>query len=124
MKLLTFLLIIFFMILIIYQIFFINIYTVEGLANNTSGQYQAYNTNDPSNAGVLAQQNAGNIQVLEGQVNKLTDLQTEVSDISHNMVNFATELNNIKQQVNALTQQQKAAADNVNKKLPVSGTTS
>ena len=121
MKLLISLLIMFFMILIIYQILFINIYTAEGLANNTSGQYQEYSSNNP---GILAQQNAGNIKVLEGQVNKLTDLKTEVSDISRNMVTMSTQISNIQQQVSALTSQQQSAADNINKKLPVTGATS
>jgi hypothetical protein len=124
MKLLIFLLIIFFIILIVHQIFFTKIYTIEGLANSTSGQYQPYNTNNSSNAGILAQQNAGNIQVLEGQVNNLTNLQTEVTDISGNMATITTQINNLQSQVNALMQQQQTAADNVNKKLPVTGATS
>ena len=95
MELMIFILIIFFVILLVLQLFFTKMY-VEGLANNTSGQYQSYNTNDPSNAGVLAQQNAGNIQVLEGQVTKLTNMQTEVSDISGNLANLASEVKQIK----------------------------
>ena len=122
MELMIFILIIFFILLIVLQLFFTKMY--EGLANNTSGQYQSYNTNDPSNAGVLAQQNAGNIQVLEGQVTKLTNMQTEVTDISGNVANLSAEIQKIQKQVDALVQQQKAAADTVNKKLPVTGTSS
>ena len=50
-------LIIFFIILIGYQIILGN-YILEGLENNQS--YQQYDTNNPSNALILAQQNAGN----------------------------------------------------------------
>ena len=125
MKLLIYILIIFFIILIVDQYFFTKtkMNYIEGLANPTSCQYQPYNTNtnDPTNVGILAQQNAGNIQVLEGQINNLTNLQTEVTDISGNVATLTSQVNTIQQQVNALTQQQTAAANNISKKLPVTG---
>lgn len=128
MKFMIYFLIIFFIILIMYQIYQMHFYNnrVEGLANNTTGQYQSYNTatsSDPTNVAILAQQNAGNIQVLEGQIGNFQGLQTEVNDISGNMVNISTQINALQQQMNALTQQQQSAAANINQKLPVSGAT-
>lgn len=76
-------LILFFILLIVYQIFlafFGDI--VEGLEN----QYQPYDTNNPANAMILAQQNAGNISVLKQQIDGLLGLNKEVQDISGNLV--------------------------------------
>jgi len=112
------------MYLIIYQILFTKKKVFEGLANDTSGQYQDYNTSNSNNAQILAQQNAGNIQVLEKQVNNLSDLQTQVKDISGNLVTISTQLNALQQQVTALTQQQQTAANNVSQKLPSSSSSS
>ena len=56
---------------------------LEGITNQ---QYQPYNTNDPNNALILAQQNAGNITVLKEQLDKLNGLNSEVQDISANVV--------------------------------------
>ena len=57
-------LIVFFIILIIYQIFLAHFSNnvIEGLEN-----YKEYDTNDPNNVMILAQQNAGNIEVLRKQ---------------------------------------------------------
>ena len=79
------LLIIFFFILLVYQIFlaYTNNTILEGITNQ---QYQPYNTNDPNNALILAQQNAGNITVLKEQLDKLNGLNSEVQDISANVV--------------------------------------
>ena len=79
------LLIIFFFIILVYQIFlaYTNNTILEGITNQ---QYQPYNTNDPNNALILAQQNAGNITVLKDQLDKLNGLNSEVQDISANVV--------------------------------------
>lgn len=116
-NLLICLLIIFFIYIIIYQILFTKKKVLEGLANDTRGQYQDYNTSNSNNAQILAQQNAGNIQVLEKQVNSLSDLQTQVRDISGNLVTMSTQLNALQQQVSALTQQQQTAANAVSQNL-------
>jgi hypothetical protein len=55
---------------------------IEGMDN----EYQDYNTNDPNNVMILAQQNAGNIQVLKQQLDSLLGLDQEVKDISGNVV--------------------------------------
>ena len=75
-----------FIILILYQLFlayFANNFIIEGLTNN---KYQPYNTNDPNNALILAQQNAGNISVLKEQLDELNGLNKEVQDISGNVI--------------------------------------
>ena len=67
------LLIVFFIILIFYQILLENTNLtkiVEGLTDNSessssNNQYQPYDSNDPN---ILSQQNAGNIQVLKQQI--------------------------------------------------------
>ena len=124
-KLLICLLIIFFVYLIINQLLFTeNKNIFEGLANSTADQYQPYNTNDPNNSQILAQQNAGNIQVLEKQVSNLSDLSTEVSDISGNLVTISKQLSALQQQVSALTKQQQTAANTVSQKLPSSSSSS
>lgn len=76
------LLIVFFILLISYQIFLAcNKNTIiEGM------DYQPYNTNNPNNALILAQQNAGNISVLKQQLDELDGLNKEVQDISGNVI--------------------------------------
>jgi hypothetical protein len=91
-------LVLFFIILLIYQIFLAIFQNsiLEGLTNSsTSQQYQPYDTNNPNNALILAQQNAGNIQVLEQQMNGLLSLNQEVQDISGNVANLQTQVNGI-----------------------------
>lgn len=87
------LLILFFILLIVYQIFlacFDNI--VEGLENN---QYQPYDTNNPQNAMILAQQNAGNIGVLKQQIDGVMGLNKQVQDLSGNVSTLQTQVNGI-----------------------------
>ena len=100
------LLIIFFFILLVYQIFLA--YTgntiLEGVTNQ---QYEPYNTNDPNNALILAQQNAGNISVLKTQVDKLNGLNSEVQDISANVIQ-------LQQQVSQMVAAQQNYASQVN----------
>jgi hypothetical protein len=103
------LLIIFFIILIIYQIILAhNNSMFEGFDTNNSANstYQPYDTNNPQNALNLAQQNAGNIQVLKQQVDGLIGLNAEVQDISGNVVT-------LQDQVNQLVASQKQYADNL-----------
>jgi hypothetical protein len=98
-----YLLIAFFSLLIIYQLFlehFTN-QLIEGMDNT----YQNYNTNDPNNVMILAQQNAGNIQVLKQQLDTLLSLDQEVKDISGNVVLLQQQVNDLVQaQQNYVTQ--------------------
>ena len=101
-------LIVFFIILIFYQLFLSNISetfykiknnVIEGMdtATTTSGsqQYQPYDTSNPNNVMILAQQNAGNIQVLKQQVDSVLGLDQEVQDISGNLATLTTQVSNL-----------------------------
>lgn len=80
-------LILFFIILILYQILLAN-NVIEGLEN----QYQPYNTNNPNNALILAQQNAGNISYLKQRLDSIQGLEQEVQDISGNVATLQTQV--------------------------------
>ena len=110
-------LIIFFIILIFYQIFISHIINkinnntiIESMETGTSQQYKAYDINNPNNALILSQQNAGNIEVLKQQLDKTLGLDKEVKDISGNVATLTT-------QVNGLIAQQKQLVET---KLPSS----
>jgi hypothetical protein len=117
------LLIIFFIILISYQLILAiwgnNV--LEGLENATTTTtpsvqtYQEYNTNDPNNpnsALILAQQNAGNIEYLKQRVNDLMGMKQQVTDISLNVVA-------LNDQVAGLVQQQATYAQSIAGSQPV-----
>jgi hypothetical protein len=88
-------LIVFFIILIGYQIILAN-HIVEGLENNDK-KYKPY----PPNALILSQQNAGNIEYLKHKMDDLQSINNIVNDLSGNVAS-------LQQQVNGLvtTQQQ------------------
>ena len=102
---LIYILIIFFTILLLYQAFlaiFKPISLVEGLENKSesksSGEYEAYNTNDPNNALILAQQNAGNIDVLKGKIDGLEGIKEQVDNMKINMDSMQTQIDGLVQQ--------------------------
>ena len=112
------LLIIFFIILIFYQIFlayFKNI-IMEGYEN--TDEYKSYDTNNPDNALILAQQNAGNITVLKGQMDEMLGINKQVQDLSGNV-------DNLQQQVTDLVEAQKDYANQMTggTEPEISGTT-
>ena len=72
-------LIIFFIILIFYQLLLAS-NIVEGLEN----QYTSYDTNNPANALILSQQNAGNIAYLKERLDSYNDVHKQVQDLSGN----------------------------------------
>ena len=88
------LLIIIFIILITYQIFLAHFSDsiIEGLED-----YKEYDTNDPNNVMILAQQNAGNIEVLKQEFEKISGLKQQVDDISGNMVNLTKQVDDLVQ---------------------------
>jgi len=108
-------LIIFFFILISYQIILGN-NIIEGLDNNTS--YQSYNTNNPENALILAQQNAGNIENLKGRINDVQGMYKQVQDLSGNV-------HALEEQVNGLVTAQQDYATQMTGGVPpdITGTT-
>lgn len=85
-------LIAFFVFLLIYQIFLAS-NIVEGLET----QYKDYDTNNPSNALILAQQNAGNIEYLKQRINAIQGMYDEVQDLSGNVYNLQDQVNGIMQ---------------------------
>jgi hypothetical protein len=102
------LLIIFFTLLLLTQIFLAyneknNLF--EGLETMT---YKEYDTNNPNNIMILTQQNSGNIEYLKQQIDSLLGLQKQVSDISGNLVS-------LEEQVQGIVQTQQEYA---NKQLP------
>lgn len=119
MKMLVNILIIFFILLLFYQTY-IQVFgqaLLEGLDNSSPIAYQPYDMNNPNNALILSQQNAGNIQYLQQQVAGLQGMQKEVNDLSLNIVT-------INEQIQGLIQQQQAAATQLvgDKPLTITGT--
>ena len=121
-------LIIFFVVLLIYQIFLAHFYKyTEGMENQnvpTSStsipqnnsptvQYQSY----PEDPLILSKQNAANIDFLKGRVDELADMKKQVYDISLNV-------STLNDQVNVLFQQQQTYAQNINggEPIEISGT--
>jgi len=84
-------LICFFIILIIYQIFLAYFNNIEGLEN----QYQEYDDSNPNNVMILAQKNAGNIEVLRTQISSLLGLDKKVQDLSANYASLQGQVDNI-----------------------------
>jgi hypothetical protein len=93
---LLYVLIIFFIILIFYQIFLAHITSkmnfIEGMESQT---YEPYDLNNPNNTLILAQQNAGNIQVLKKQMDGVLHLNREVQDLSGNLATLTTQVSNM-----------------------------
>jgi flagellar biosynthesis chaperone FliJ len=76
--------------------------------NNTdtnTSEYKPYNVNDPNNALILAQQNAGNIEVLKGRVDNLDGIKTRVDDMQQNISSMQTQLDGLVQQQSDYAQQ-------------------
>jgi len=101
---LVYILILLFILLIGYQIFSGSNSNkiIEGLENEsepTTTEYQPYNTNDPNNALILAQQNAGNIQVIKGRIDNLDGIKEKTDKMQQDM-------NSMQTQIDALVQQQ------------------
>lgn len=87
-------LILFFLFLILYQIFLAN-NIIEGLEN----QYQSYDTTNPNNAFILAQKNAGNIAYLKERIDSMesSDINQEIQDLSGNVQTLQTQVNGLVQ---------------------------
>jgi len=93
-------LIVFFIFLILYQIFLAT-KIIEGMDNS---KYAPYDTNNPNNALILAQQNAGNIEYLRQRIDLVQGMNQQVQDLSGNVLTLQT-------QMNGLLQAQKDYAD-------------
>jgi hypothetical protein len=66
--------------------------------NNGSAEYKPYNLNDPNNALILSQQNAGNIEVLRGQVDDLKKIKSTVDTLQQNVDQMQTQIDGLVQQ--------------------------
>ena len=93
-------LIVFFITLIFYQLVISQFLSKSNYYNIIEGmeskKIKSYNKNDPSNALILAQENAGNIQVIKKQLDKLLDLNKQVETMN-------SDLEKLSEQVNGLT---------------------
>ena len=97
-------LILFFIILIGYQIILAN-HVVEGLENTNSTttsstttnntSYNPYNMNNPDNALILAQQNAGNIDYLKQRIDSVQGVFQQVQDLSGNVATLQDQVNGL-----------------------------
>ena len=90
-----------FTILILYQLLSSFSNSKEGLENpppGTPGTIQPYNTNDPNNALILAQQNAGNISVLNGRVDELDKDKDKIFTIQRQISEMQTQIDQLVQQ--------------------------
>ena len=90
-----------FALLILYQLYRVK----EGLetGSKVTATYQHY---DPNNQAILAQQNAGNIEVLKGEMDELRGIKKEVEDISGNLYTLTDQVNQyMLQQANSAQQQ-------------------
>jgi predicted RND superfamily exporter protein len=114
-------LIIFFTILILYQVFLLqlkynfNNYIIEGMdtsSSSSSKDYQPYDTNNQNNSLILAQQNAGNIEVLKQQMDKVLGLSNQVRDISGNVATLTEQVTTL------MLQQQKKAESKLSDSPP------
>lgn len=83
-----------------------------GATTNSSLTYQPYNSNDPNNALILSQQNAGNIEYLKGRVIDLEKSTTKIDEMSKNMGSMQT-------QIDSLVQQQAEYVNSISAPAPV-----
>ena len=108
--LLIYILIVVFMTLLVSQIYktYGTTSLIEGLENvdttNTSLDadpepvYKPYNLDNPNNALILSQQNAGNIEVLRGRIDELDGVKKRVDTMQQSIDIMQTQLNGLSQQ--------------------------
>jgi len=99
---LIYILIVLFVILISYQVYLAILpkKLVEGLENNdtATGTYKPYNLNDPNNALILSQQNAGNIEVLKGRIDDLDGVKESVDNMQESINSMQTQIDGLVEQ--------------------------
>ena len=97
-------LILFFVILISYQLFLANFDIIEGMDSNTSSSsssttkkqtYKPYDTTNPANALILAQQNAGNIGYINERMDNVQNMNKQIVDLSYNVQDLQTQMNGL-----------------------------
>jgi hypothetical protein len=104
---LIYILIVFFIMLVGYQVFLALVpplSLVEGLKNITTTQnagsqnYQPYNVSDPNNSLILAQQNAGNIEVLKGRIDGFDGVKEKVDTMQQSIDSMQVQMDGLVQQ--------------------------
>lgn len=105
---LIYILIFIFTILLVYQVYLsFNLSSrttlIEGLENGSTSeasepQYKPYNLNDPNNSLILAQQNAGNIEVLKGRIDGLDGVKKQVDNMQQSIDLMQTQIDGLVQQ--------------------------
>ena len=104
---LIYILIVFFIMLVGYQVFLALVpplSLVEGLKNITTAQnagspdYQPYNVSDPNNSLILAQQNAGNIEVLKGRIDGFDGVKEKVDTMQQSIDSMQVQIDGLVQQ--------------------------
>lgn len=102
---LIYILIFVFIILMGYQIYLANSThrIIEGLENGDTSndsvkEYKPYNLSDPNNSLILAQQNAGNIEVLKGRIDKLDGVKEKVDTMQQSINLMQTQIDGLVQQ--------------------------
>jgi len=86
--------------------------TTDPSTSDSTSTFKPYDINNPNNALILAQQNAGNIDVLKRELDQLIALSQEVQDISGNVII-------LNDQVQSLIQEQADAAQQLAGNTPL-----
>jgi len=71
----------------------IQVYQIHQVKEGLDPGQTTYQPYDPNNPAILAQQNAGNIQVLKEQMDELKGIKGEVEDISKNLYTLTDQVN-------------------------------
>ena len=75
---------------------------IEGMENEgtttSTQEYKPYNLNDPNNALILSQQNAGNIEVLKGRIDDLGSVKKQVDTMQQSIDSMQTQIDGLVQQ--------------------------
>jgi hypothetical protein len=95
-----------FALLIVYQVYRVKEGLETAATTATATSTPTYQPYDPNNPTILAQQNAGNIQVLKGQMDELVGIKKEVEDISGNLYTLTDQVNQYMLQQATTAQQQ------------------
>jgi len=85
-------LILFFIILVGYQLILAS-HVIEGLENNDD--FKPYDLNNPNNALILSQQNAGNINFLKKRIDSVQGINQQVQDLSGNVTALQDQVNGL-----------------------------
>ncbi len=72
--------------------------TTNTTTSTSNTEYQPYNINDPNNALILSQQNAGNINYLKERIDELSESKKDIDDLKQSVSLMQTQIDGIVQQ--------------------------